>query len=194
LILPVLTIGLVGLGMAVARAAAMAKTFWTKELLVTAAGAGLAWTAVSCVIVWPNGLCYVNELWGGTERGYRFVSDANYDWGQGIPELSRWQSANGVDVLDVWYFGTDPAMKHLPMRSIPIHVREVHNFADIQKAVPGRYLAVSTTLLYGAVPSDDSHQAAKILRERQPIDRTTTFLIYDVADRPDSSRLRADVE
>jgi hypothetical protein len=183
LILPVLTLGLVGLGVAVARAVSMAEAFWKKELLVTAAGAGLVWAAASCAMVWPNGLCYVNELWGGTARGYRLVSDANYDWGQGLPELSRWQLANGVDELDVWYFGTDPAMKHLPMHFIPVHIREVRNFTDIQEIVPGRYLAVSTTLLYGAVPSDESHQAAKILRERKPVDRTTTFLIYDLRDR-----------
>jgi len=64
-----------------------------RHVLTAGFGVGLAWSAASAVMVWPHGLCYVNELYGGTENGYVQISDANYDWGQGIPELARWQAA-----------------------------------------------------------------------------------------------------
>src|SRR5262249_1879314 len=78
-------------------------------------GGGLVWTAGGAVVVWPHGLCYTNELWGGTANGYRRLSDSNYDWGQGLPELAAWQRRSGVTALDVWYFGTDPALGRLPL-------------------------------------------------------------------------------
>jgi hypothetical protein len=50
-------------------------------------------------------------------------------------------------------------------------------------AVRGHRLAVSTTLLHGtAVDSDGYRQSLAVLRARRPIDRTTTFLIYDFTD------------
>ncbi|MEW9365994.1 hypothetical protein, partial [Klebsiella pneumoniae] len=68
-----------------------------------------SWTLWSAIEIWPNHLCYVNEAWGGSASGYQFVSDGNYDWGQGLKELARWQKEREVPVIDLWYFGKDPA-------------------------------------------------------------------------------------
>src|SRR5262249_32407359 len=82
-------VGLAGGGWAGGRGGAWreAEAGRRRRLLAFAAAAGVAWTAVAALAVWPRGQCYANELWGGTARAYRYVSDSNYDWGQGLKEL-----------------------------------------------------------------------------------------------------------
>jgi hypothetical protein len=141
---------------------------------------GLAWTTAAAVLVWPQGLCYVNELWGGTRDGYLLVSDANYDWGQGLKELARWQRRHAGAPLDVWYFGSDPRLDRLPMRSLPLHTLPIRQPGDVLARVRGHYLAVSTTFLYGmSADTPQCRQADAFLRARRPAARTATFLIYD---------------
>jgi len=48
----------------------------------------------------------------------------------------------------------------------------------------GHYLAVSATLLNGAMGSEAGNRAAAFLRVRQPFARTTTFFIYDFTHEP----------
>jgi hypothetical protein len=44
----------------------------------------------------------------------------------------------------------------------------------------GRRVAVSTTLLFGLLPTSPAHQQSlDLLRTCHPVDRTATFLIYD---------------
>jgi hypothetical protein len=150
--------------------------------------AGIAWTASAALLVWPHGLCYTNELWGGTRQGYLLLSDSNYDWGQGLRELARWQRRHPCAPLDVWYFGSDPTLAGLPMREIQFHTLVLQAPEDMLTLVRGHYLAVSTTLLYGSVKSTLRSNAAAVhtydqvsvvLSNRHPVDRTATFLIYD---------------
>jgi hypothetical protein len=141
---------------------------------------GVGWSAVAAVLVWPHGLCYSNELWGSWRDGYRLASDSNYDWGQGLKELAQWQQQRGVEGLDLWYFGSDPQLGQLPMRAQPLHVMPFEKPEDVASQLAGRYLAVSTTMLYGQTsdpPADAVVKAA--LARRQPVARTTTYLIYD---------------
>ena len=119
-----------------------------------------------------------NELWGGTGDGYYFVSDANYDWGQGLKELRRWQEQHAVRDLEVWYFGTDPLLKELSMGSAPFSLWKVKTDNEFYEKVRGRFLAVSTTNLYGSY-APDSEVPRRILRPLKPAARTQTFLIYD---------------
>ena len=53
-------------------------------------GASHGWSW-SDLRIWPDAIRYTNELWGNTDRGYLYVSDSNFDWGQGLPELAEWQ-------------------------------------------------------------------------------------------------------
>jgi hypothetical protein len=146
-----------------------------KRLLATLGSAGLLWSACAAVTTWPHGLCYTNEAWGGTAEGYRVLSDSNYDWGQGLPELARWQSERGLASMDVWYYGTDPRLFRLPIRELPWNALAAEGAERFRHCVQGRFLAASTTLLGGN--RDDP--AARFLRSCTPVARTTTFLIYD---------------
>src|SRR5207245_1609498 len=85
ILLPCVAFAVVGLSAAAVRASVDSSARLQIALRAATVG-GVAWTAVACVAVWPHGLCYVNELWGGRRAGYRLVGDSNYDWGQGLPE------------------------------------------------------------------------------------------------------------
>jgi hypothetical protein len=171
----------VGLAGATAFACQQTAAGWQRRLLSGMFAFGLFWTALSALAVWPHGLCYVNEIWGGTRNGYLALSDSNYDWGQGLKELARWQKKRQLAVLDVWYFGSDPALKRMPVREVPLHVMPLDRPEEVLDRVNGRYLAASTTMVYGNVTITPQHRrAAMFLRAIQPVDRTTTFLIYDL--------------
>jgi hypothetical protein len=164
-----------------------------RNVLAGLSAAAVLWGAWSALAVWPHGLCYVNELWGGTREGYRLVSDANYDWGQGLPELAQWQRQGGVDgPLDVWYFGTDAALRHLPLREVQLHNLGLMRPEDVLAQVRGRYLAVSTTLLYGNCMTPSQAQAMVFLFQLRPVDRTQTFLIFDLKPPPQARAERGE--
>jgi hypothetical protein len=185
LLLPLVVLAVIGLTAALVQTCQAAGPGWRRRLLVGVAAGCVGWTGWAALDVWPHGLCYTNELWGGTERGYLLVSDANYDWGQGMKELARWQQEQGVSNLDVWYFGSDPMYKRLPVRLLPLHILPIRRPEDVLAHVRGRYLAVSTTVLYGGLLDGEAQrQAVAFLRARQPVARTTTFLIYDFTSEP----------
>lgn len=47
----------------------------------------LLWIVSIPVLSFPSYLSYFNEAAGGHEKGYRFVTDSNYDWGQDLKRL-----------------------------------------------------------------------------------------------------------
>jgi hypothetical protein len=155
----------------------------TRPVWIAGTAAAVLWTGIAAWHVWPQGLCYTNELWGGTRDGYRCLSDSNYDWGQGLKELSSWPSDSGLPQLDVWYFGSDPAVNVAPLRHLPLHLLPISKPSDVPLWVQGRYLAVSTTLLFGTPMDLPAHRSAvEYLRSRQPVARTSTFLIYEFGE------------
>ncbi len=183
--LPLIALAVVGLAGAAVRACRDLGPGWRSKLLAGVSATGVAWAAAAAVLVWPHGLCYVNELWGGTRTGYLCLSDANYDWGQGLKELTRWQRRHADAPLDVWYFGSDPAVERPPLRHLPLHALPLQGPDDVLARVRGHYLAVSTTLRYGMTGDTPGHQAAlTFLEAHQPAARTTTFLIYDFTHEP----------
>jgi hypothetical protein len=150
-----------------------------------------AGTFVAAMIIWmnwsawnacPNGICFVNEFWGGPRDGYLLLSDSNYDWGQGLNELAQWQQKEQLPVLDVWYFGTDPRILKPPFHVLQIHTLPITNADELRAQMRGRYLAAGTSVLYGGYCQDPAQQELfQHLRERRPIARTSTFLIYDLS-------------
>ncbi|HUY93500.1 MAG TPA: hypothetical protein VMV10_32535 [Pirellulales bacterium] len=182
LVLPLIVMLVVGLSAALADAASCAPSLGRRRLWAFGAATGVAWTALAACQVWPHGLCYVNELWGGMSQGYLCLSDSNYDWGQGVKELRRWQREQGLERLDVWYFGADPAVNAPPLRHLPLHQLPLNQPQDVLAYVQGDYVAVGATLLYGTTTCQEPHRkAVEFFRGLQPVARTTTFLIFDVS-------------
>jgi hypothetical protein len=178
--LPLLSLAAIGLAAAVVHARQTLPPGWRRAVLgggVTLACLWMAWTPVS---VWPHGLCYTNELWGGTRNGYRCLSDSNYDWGQGLKDLARWQERHQARHLDVLYAGTDRAfLKQLPIRSLSVQSLHLDESGRLPMELQGHTLAVGTSLLFGSLCQDSEVQRAlALLRRLSPVDRTATFLIY----------------
>ncbi|MFZ0932065.1 MAG: hypothetical protein WAN11_25930 [Syntrophobacteraceae bacterium] len=189
LVLPLIGFFIIGAAGAAANMIAAMAPGWRRHLAAGAVACCVFWTAASSVIVWPNALCYVNELWGGTAEGYKLLSDSNYDWGQGIGELRDWQQRNGIENLDVWYFGADPDRLKGPFHLVSMSDGDFQGPDGFIARFRGRYLAVGTTNLYGGYiienpkkghpVAESALTAIRYLRTKQPVARTTTFLIYD---------------
>jgi hypothetical protein len=184
LMLPWLAIGITGMSAAVARAWQETPGLIRRPVLTGYCAIGLAWNAYAAVAVWPHGLCYINEAWGGTRDGYLLVSDANYDWGQGVRELRRWLERPEAPPTAVWYFGTDPEVYAISPDLLPYAWM---NREQLLSAVKGKHVAVGTTVAYGPYLPKNS-AAAQLLRERTPVDRTQLFLIYDFSDSDQHAR------
>jgi hypothetical protein len=168
--LPLVALAIVGLSAAAARAMEARPTAWAAglaaALLVNLAGAYTAW---------PNGLGYINSLYGGPERGQWAVSDSNLDWGQGVPELARWARENSPGPLAVWYYGADPAVKRPPFQPVQLHEGDID--ANL-RALEGRWLAVSACLAWGPPLTPQVVEARRKLDRMTPVARTRTFVLY----------------
>ena len=76
--------------------------------------------AATSLRAWPNYLPYMNEAMGGSGQAYRYMTDANVDWGQGLLETRDWLQAH--DVKDCWlaYDGAaDLSYYRMPCRLLP---------------------------------------------------------------------------
>ena len=130
----------------------------------TAAGCLVLWSLATAWSVWPNGMCYVNPLFGGPDGGFRILSESNCDWGQGIPELERWRKEHDDAPLSLWYFGADPAGRAEPFHSVDL--RDVVDADQVRVLVAGHYLAVSSTWLF---TYHSSNAASTYLRSLRPV-------------------------
>jgi hypothetical protein len=80
--------------------------------------------------------------------------------------------------LEVLYFGTDSAINELPARQMSFFdVISLKTPEDVERAMRGRYIAVSMTVVYG--PMTGIRPIWEYLQTQQPVARTQTFLIYD---------------
>jgi hypothetical protein len=149
---------------------------WFTAAMLTAMAGVSVW-------VWPHGLSFTNQLWGGMETGYTKLGDSNYDWGHGLPELKRWNAEhNGGRPIAISYFGTDPGCLYEPFKVVNLYWDLKTESPDELKRLAGtRYLAVSTSALYGQETVKPSHVAAlRRLRAATPVARTQTFLIFEL--------------
>lgn len=179
LLLPLLSIAEIGIAAAlVAARQQVGRSRW-RHLLTASAGFSAVWLLWISLWVWPHGLCYTNELWGGTANGYRCLSDSNYDWGQGLNELAQWQEANRVRDLHVMYYGTDTKLARLPVKFYVPGALQL-DAEDLPAPARGHTFAVGTSIVYGSVSEifPDLKALAQALRGIEPSTRTTTFLIY----------------
>lgn len=50
----------------------------------------LGWSVAACLGQYPHVLGYFNEIAGGSRNGYRYLLDANVDWGQDLFRVRDW--------------------------------------------------------------------------------------------------------
>ena len=89
------------------------------------------WFLVSVGRAYPHYLSYFNEAIG-TDNGWRYVTDSNYDWGQDLKRLKKWVEEQnklctlietsepcGIDKIAVDYFGGGSPTYYLGDKAVP---------------------------------------------------------------------------
>lgn len=94
------------------------------------------------VSVYPSFLTYFNELAGGPQNGYHYVTDSNLDWGQDLKRLSQWTDKNGIRQIYVDYFGGGAPNYYLKEKFLPWHCH--YRPSEMTQS---RWLAISGTFL-----------------------------------------------
>jgi Dolichyl-phosphate-mannose-protein mannosyltransferase len=78
---------------------------WLAPLLV---GAPAVFTGISSVRTAPHQLAYFNEIVGGPDRAYYYLSDSNLDWGQDLKGLKAYIERENLPIIYLSYYGTAP--------------------------------------------------------------------------------------
>jgi len=161
-----------------------------RVLLGAAATAMVGWSVWSGLSIYPHYLAYFNELAGGPEDGWRYLVDANIDWGQDLKGLKRWMERNGVERIKLGYYGeAHPAYYGIDFEPLPSAPDRWEHplYHDLYYAdpAPGLY-AISANLIQGRALADPETYAW--FRARDPIDKVGySIFIYDVPKRGEGS-------
>jgi hypothetical protein len=78
---------------------------WFSHALI---GIPVLLTAISSLRIAPHQIAYFNELVGGPDQGYRYLSDSNIDWGQDLKGLRAYVERENLPIIYLSYFGTAP--------------------------------------------------------------------------------------
>lgn len=96
----------------------------------------------------PEYLAFFNCFVGGPTNGYRYLGDSNVDWGQDLKRLKTWMQENGVDHINLSYFGAaDPAYYGIRCTYLPGSPAFAKD--KIQNPVLPGFVAVSINNLTG---------------------------------------------
>lgn len=116
------------------------------------------WMTLEIAFVFPYFLSYYNEFVGGWKNGYKIATDSNYDWGQDLKRLKKWQEINKIDKIYIDYFGGG---------SIKYYFGDKAELWRYEKGPSPKesYFAISANSLLGA------EKLYFWLKDKKPIDR-----------------------
>ncbi|MBU4023479.1 glycosyltransferase family 39 protein [Patescibacteria group bacterium] len=103
-------------------------------------GVLLVWYVVSSLLAFPLYISYYNELAGGSENGYKYAVDSNYDWGQDLLRLRDFVEEKGIEEISVFYFGGDDVKRILGDK---LKMSWIHREEELNHG----WIAISATLL-----------------------------------------------
>jgi len=125
------------------------------------------WLCASTLSAFPNYLAYFNEAVGGSAKGSAILVDSNLDWGQDLKGLKKWMTQNGVDKIQLAYFGTaDPVYYKIDSMYLPGSAFFPQE-TDVALENKPKYIAISETLLAGLY-LDRADRYARF-RKRKPV-------------------------
>lgn len=76
----------------------------------------------SALTVFPYGIAYANEAWGGPTKVHNLLSDANVDWAQQLIQVKQWQDRHPNEECWFAYFAypeIDPGMYGIRCHHLP---------------------------------------------------------------------------
>jgi hypothetical protein len=118
--------------------------------------------------VCPHYLAFFNQFIGGPRNGYRYVADSNLDWGQDLKLLMKWMNKNGIQSINLGYFGSaDPGYYGINCRYLPGSPFFVKKPAEPPQ-LPG-YVAVSVQRLHGIGLEPPGTDFYRKLLESEPV-------------------------
>jgi hypothetical protein len=129
------------------------------------------WLALVAIRVHPFFIEYFNEFAGGPAKGYRYLVDSNYDWGQGVKRLRKFLDEKRIDHIYLKYFGVQKAIEYYRISNTRISPEEA------RRAKAGTLVISATALM---LPE------WRWLREsRLPVARVGwTLFVYALNDLP----------
>lgn len=97
----------------------------------------------------PFYLSYFTPVVGGQDRGWHYLIDSSFDWGQGLPDFTAWLEERRAlgDTTPVYltYFGSDsPRARQLPVTRFA-DWRDDHGQRNFPARVGGGWYAISAT-------------------------------------------------
>ena len=152
-----------------------------KKILISVIIILFAWFVASSVISYPRYISFYNEMSGGSELGYKYAVDSNYDWGQDFYALVNFVNENNIDKIYLDYFGGEDPEYWLGNRYVQLKPKEI-------KKAPVGWVAVSVNQLQGGiakpVPGFDQETGYyDWLLEYDPVARMgDTIFVYHIND------------
>jgi hypothetical protein len=135
-----------------------------------AVAALVLWLVVGTLLVAPHYLAYFNEAVGGPSNGYQVLTDSSLDWGQDLIGLRDYMTRNGIESVNLSYFGSVPpeayGIKYEPLISYPKHMfATARDLRGLMHPTPGVY-AISATNLQGVMFPD--HHFFQWFKDQKP--------------------------
>ncbi|HEY1801640.1 MAG TPA: glycosyltransferase family 39 protein [Terriglobales bacterium] len=116
------------------------------------------WAAVACALVlfhvvssirvFPNDLTYANEMWGGSAKTYKILTNSNVDWGQQLKATKKYLDQRHIQNCWFDYFSwalVDPHYYGIPCKPLPGYLSQA--FDVYPPAAPAK---ISGTVLISA--------------------------------------------
>lgn len=136
-------------------------------------GVLLAWFVAETAYASPYFLSYFNEIGGGVNNGYKYVTDSNYDWGQDFLRFRDFVNVHPeIDKIAVDYFGAASPEYYLPGKTVgwwsakgDPRAEGIHWFAVSINSLAG---ALATPAPYFTVKPEDQYKWLEAFRAKEP--------------------------
>ena len=117
-----------------------------RNLLIFASIILLFWHVSENLRIYPYYLAYFNQLAGGPANGHKVVVDSNLDWGQDLKRLADFVEENGIETIEVDYFGWSDPYYYLGQKIRWLHAGKYHSAAEFKASSQSDgWLALSAT-------------------------------------------------
>lgn len=141
-----------------------------------------AWLLSSSLMAYPNYLAFFNGFVGGPHEAIKVLVDSNLDWGQDLKGLKEWMQYQGVEKIQLAYFGTaEPS--HYGIRAVYLPGTRLPSGAPVSElATAPPYVAISATHLVGLYLSNRDTYAE--FRQQEPVSIIgNSIWVYNLDDK-----------
>ncbi|MBZ5722956.1 MAG: glycosyltransferase family 39 protein [Acidobacteriia bacterium] len=126
----------------------------------------VAMHAFSSARVFPNYLCYANELWGGPSQVYRYLTDSNVDWAQALNEARSYVAKYpGEKCWAVFPYHIDVRDYGLPCLDFEHPVMQGQTLTPIPPRLKGVFLVSARSLSLLNPPEYGFHYATPFVNQ-----------------------------